>query len=105
MADMSGEAKREAGSDPVDAARPAPRRWSLVALYRTYFQEVCHLAPERVLFAKERLAVVRMTLMGHTNRQPAYGDGGSMAFRRDELLKIAHPFPPGCCLDGFSEVR
>ena len=38
---------------------------------------------------------LRMTLMGHTNRRPAYGDGGSMAFRRDELLKIVHPFPDG----------
>lgn len=37
---------------------------------------------------------LRLTLMGHTNKRPAYGDGGSLAFRRDELLKIAHPFPP-----------
>jgi len=36
---------------------------------------------------------LRLTLMGHTNKRPAYGDGGSMAFRRDELLNIAHPFP------------
>ena len=38
---------------------------------------------------------LRLPLMGHTNKRPAYGDGGSMAFRRDELLKIVHPFPPG----------
>ncbi|MEM6651844.1 MAG: tyrosine-type recombinase/integrase [Pseudomonadota bacterium] len=38
---------------------------------------------------------LRLTLMGHTNKRPAYGDGGSLAFRRDELLKIVHPFPEG----------
>ena len=35
---------------------------------------------------------LRMTLMGHTNARPAYGDGGSLSYRRDELLKIVHPF-------------
>lgn len=34
---------------------------------------------------------LRMTLMGHANSRPEYGDGGSLEFRRDELLKIAHP--------------
>lgn len=38
---------------------------------------------------------LRLTLMGHTNKRPAYGDGGSLEFRRDELLKIVHPFPQG----------
>ena len=36
---------------------------------------------------------LRLTLMGHTNKRPAYGDGGSLSYRRDELLKIVHPFP------------
>jgi len=35
---------------------------------------------------------LRCTLMGHKNNRPAYGDGGSMEYRRDELLKIAHPY-------------
>lgn len=35
---------------------------------------------------------LRCLLMGHKNDRPAYGDGGSMEYRRDELLKIAHPF-------------
>lgn len=35
---------------------------------------------------------LRCTLMGHKNNRPAYGDGGSMEYRRDELLKIVHPF-------------
>lgn len=35
---------------------------------------------------------LRCTLMGHKNDRPKYGDGGSMEYRRDELLKIAHPF-------------
>ena len=35
---------------------------------------------------------LRCLLMGHKNDRPAYGDGGSLKYRRDELLKIAHPF-------------
>ncbi|WP_017930706.1 site-specific integrase [Robiginitomaculum antarcticum] len=35
---------------------------------------------------------LRCLLMGHKNDRPAYGDGGSMEYRRDELLKITHPF-------------
>ncbi len=34
---------------------------------------------------------LRCLLMGHKNSRPNYGDGGSMAYRRDELSKIAHP--------------
>lgn len=34
----------------------------------------------------------RCMIMGHRNTRPSYGDGGSMAYRRDQLLKIAHPF-------------
>ena len=35
---------------------------------------------------------LRCLLMGHRTDRPAYGDGGSLSYRRDELLKIAHPF-------------
>jgi hypothetical protein len=35
---------------------------------------------------------LRCELMGHVNERPKYGDGGSMAFRREQLLKIAHQF-------------
>lgn len=38
---------------------------------------------------------LRLTLMGHTNKRPAYGDGGSLAYRRDELSKIVHPLCKG----------
>lgn len=38
---------------------------------------------------------LRLTLMGHTNQRPSYGDGGSLEFRRDQLLKIVHPVPEG----------
>jgi hypothetical protein len=38
---------------------------------------------------------LRCTLMGHKNDRPEYGDGGSLNFRRDELLKVAHPVPEG----------
>lgn len=34
---------------------------------------------------------LRCLLMGHKNSRPSYGDGGSMEYRRDELLKISHP--------------
>ncbi|MCY4305766.1 MAG: hypothetical protein OXC62_13465 [Aestuariivita sp.] len=29
--------------------------------------------------------------MSYKNPRPLYGDGGSMEYRRDELLKIVHP--------------
>ncbi len=38
---------------------------------------------------------LRCTLMGHRNPRPEYGDGGSLVYRRDELLKIVHPIPDG----------
>ena len=36
---------------------------------------------------------LRCLLMGHATDRPAYGDGGSLEYRRDELLKIALPYP------------
>ena len=36
---------------------------------------------------------LRCLLMGHKTDRPIYGDGGSLEYRRDELLKIAHPIP------------
>ncbi len=38
---------------------------------------------------------LRCLLMGHATDRPAYGDGGSLEYRRDELLKIVHPYPEG----------
>lgn len=35
---------------------------------------------------------LRCLLMGHKNDRPSYGDGGSLSYRRDELLKIMHPY-------------
>jgi len=37
----------------------------------------------------------RCMIMGHANSRSAYGDGGSMEYRRDQLMKIAHPVPDG----------
>ena len=37
---------------------------------------------------------LRCLLMGRKTDRPAYGDGGSLAYRRDELMKIVHPFDP-----------
>lgn len=38
---------------------------------------------------------LRCTLMGHKNNRPEYGDGGSLDFRRVELLKISHQVGEG----------
>lgn len=35
---------------------------------------------------------LRCALMGHKNNRPEYGKGGSLGYRREQLLKIAHPF-------------
>ena len=34
---------------------------------------------------------LRCTLMGHRNPRPEYGDGGSLEYCRNEMLKIVHP--------------
>ena len=34
---------------------------------------------------------LRCTLMGHRNPRPEYGDGGSLEYRRNEMMKIVHP--------------
>ena len=34
---------------------------------------------------------LRCTLMGHKNDRPSYGDGGSLEYRREQMLKIVHP--------------
>ena len=36
---------------------------------------------------------LRCTLMGHRNPRPEYGDGGSLKYRRDEMLKLIHTVP------------
>ncbi len=38
---------------------------------------------------------LRCALMGHKNNRPEYGQGGSLEYRRSELLKIVHPFEVG----------
>ncbi len=38
---------------------------------------------------------VRCRLMRHATGRPPYGDGGAIAFRRDELMKIAFPYSEG----------
>ena len=36
---------------------------------------------------------MRYYLMGHKNTRPTYGKNGTLAFRRDQLLKIVHTYP------------
>lgn len=35
----------------------------------------------------------RCMMMGYRNTRPTYSDGGSMEYRRDQLLKIIYPVP------------
>ena len=42
---------------------------------------------------------LRCLLMGHATNRPAYGDGGSMSYRRDELMKIVLPYSENLLLD------
>lgn len=35
---------------------------------------------------------LRCRLMGHATGRPSYGNCGSMAYRREQLMKIVHPF-------------
>ena len=43
---------------------------------------------------------LRCTLMGHRNPRPEYGDGGSLKYRSDEMMKIVHPVGQ-TVLEGF----
>ena len=36
---------------------------------------------------------LRCILMGHKNDRPAYGSGGSMDYRRDQIMKFAYRYP------------
>lgn len=36
---------------------------------------------------------LRMLILGHDNKRPEYGTGGSMAYRLQELRRITHPYP------------
>jgi len=38
---------------------------------------------------------LRCRFMGHAIARPDYGGGGGIRFRREQLLKIAHPYPEG----------
>ena len=36
---------------------------------------------------------LRCLLMGHKNDRPAYGSGGSMEYRREQIMKFAYEYP------------
>lgn len=52
-----------------------------------------HAFEDRMLEAEIDYGM-RCYLMGHKNNRPDYGKMGSLEYRRDQLLKIAHPFDP-----------
>lgn len=45
---------------------------------------------EKRMIEAEIDAELRKILMGYADERPKYGDAGSLAFRRDQLLKVAH---------------
>ncbi len=50
-----------------------------------------HAFEDRMLEAEIDYGL-RCYLMGHKNNRPDYGKKGSLEYRRDQLLKISHPF-------------
>ena len=48
---------------------------------------LCHTFEKRMLEAELNYGL-RCTLMGHDNARPSCGDGGSLAYRRDQLAKV-----------------
>ena len=50
-----------------------------------------HSFEDRMLEAGIDYAL-RCTLMGHKNNRPSYGEGGSLAYKKKQLLKIVHPY-------------
>lgn len=50
-----------------------------------------HAFEDRMLEAEIDYGL-RCYLMGHKNNRPDYGKKGSLEYRRDQLLKIAHPY-------------
>lgn len=52
-----------------------------------------HAFEDRMLHAELDWGL-RLALMGHNNTRPEYGSGGTLEFRRDQLMKIVHPFDP-----------
>ena len=52
-----------------------------------------HSFEDRMLVASLDYGL-RCALIGHKNTRPEYGVKGGLAFQRDQLLRIAHPFDP-----------
>ncbi|MEO0612614.1 MAG: DUF6538 domain-containing protein [Pseudomonadota bacterium] len=75
------------------AASAAYRRRGLFPTKRHVIYSFRHSFEDRMKEAHIDFEL-RTLLMGHSTERPEYGTGGSLAYRRDELLKIAHPFPP-----------
>lgn len=53
-----------------------------------------HAFERRVLEARVDYEL-RCHLMGRAEPRPSYGGGGLIAFQRDQLLRIAHPYKDG----------
>ena len=59
-----------------------------------YIYSIRHSLEKRMLEAELDYGL-RCLLMGHHDRRPQYGGGGSLEFRRDQLAKIVYPLPDG----------
>ena len=51
-----------------------------------------HTFEDRMIEAETDYAL-RCLLMGHKNDRPAYGSGGSMEYRREQIMKFAYRYP------------
>ncbi len=89
---------------PKGFPRYRDREDNLSAALNAYFKEnKLFETPEHKIYSirhsfEDRMKVagldteLRMIIMGHSNERPKYGQGGTMEWRREELLKIILPF-------------
>lgn len=89
-APLGFERYREKGNSLSAALLKSFHSHGLMPTKRHRIYSLRHAFEKRMLEAGLDYGL-RCTLMGHKNTRPQYGDGGSLDYRRKELLKIAHP--------------
>eukprot|EP00752_Nemacystus_decipiens_P019150 g17206.t1 len=80
------------------------RRRGLMPSENHIIYSIRHSFDDRTLEAKIDRDL-RARLMGHAVDRPDYGEGGSLEFRRDQLLKIALPYPGSLIPSIASRIR
>lgn len=105
-------AKRAPGGFPryVDKSKSFSAAMSAAFRRRELFPTADHVIYSfRHSFAKRMREAnidyaLRCLLMGHKHDRQKFGDGGSLSYRRDEMMKIAHPVPKDLFAD-FDAAR